>query len=318
MERVEGVGAAHIFRGDPRVRTSGIDEWFQGVLTRTHPVTARAHLYGADAGLCARRNVLLEHNTWLSSDTTAASTAYMAIGVALEDMLAVALRQNDRLFAQGMYLVEMRELKIRGKIDLIVRDHEEQLALIEVKSCGALPDAPKPTHLAQAQTYAAVSGIHRTWLTYISRNVATKPWGPGLAMRSFAVDCTEDALRPRLATAALSRLSADAGRLPPVPAHFRKHTECHYCEFRDFHCWTPRPGSAPTGPPDYYPLPELNVEEYINMDMEANKIASNLMKDSLWRKKDTILRILEDYPLVEELENFLRKEYVAVLNSISS
>lgn len=317
LKQLEGVGSAALFKGDPRLPTNDIDTWYQGVLTSVGEPRARAHLWGADAGLCARRNVLLEHNTWLSNVTTASSNAYMSIGVALEDMLARGLREKNLLLAQGMYLVEIPGLKVRGKIDLIVYDHEEELALIEVKTCGKLPTVANPVHLAQIQTYAAISGIRRSWLTYISRNVATEPWGPGVAMRTFQVDTSEEILKGRLHTAVLSRLASDLHKLAPVPTHFRKHTECHYCEFRDSHCWVPRPGLREEGEYrlDRHPLVDLSIEEHANLDREANKISEELFNNILFRKKETIEKLL-DYPLDDNLLLRLQKEYKEVMDLI--
>jgi hypothetical protein len=335
QKQIDGVGTASLFKGDPRLPSSDIDTWYQGVLTHVSEPRARAHLWGADAGLCSRRNVLLEHNTWLSNTTTASSNAYMSIGVALEDMLGRSLREKNRLLAQGMYLVEIPDLKIRGKIDLIAYDHEDMLSLIEVKTCGKLPTVANPVHLAQIQTYAAVSGITRCWLTYISRNVATEPWGPGIAMRTFEVDTREEVLKGRLHTAVVSRLASDLKKLTPVPASFRKHTECHYCEFRDSHCWIPRPGlrrpaayeaeesavyteqAAPLYPLDKSPIQDLSIEEYANIELEGNKRSKELMDNILYRKKDTLTKLLE-YPLHEELEDKVKNEYQNTLGLILS
>ena len=84
---------------------------------------------------------------------------YMAIGVALENMLRDALSERGLLIASNPYLISLPEVKVRGKIDLVVIDHEEDIALVEVKSCGELPFKPNPQHLSQIQTYSAISGI---------------------------------------------------------------------------------------------------------------------------------------------------------------
>ncbi len=225
-QRVDGVGEASIFRGDPRQTTSDIDSWFVSVLTRVEEAKARPNLYGADAGFCARRNVLMAHNYSLPSTVTSANNAYMSIGVALEDMLSEGIRRSGRLIEQNRYLIDMPEVRIRGKIDLLFIDPKGQVALIEVKTCGELPTAPKPTHLAQVQTYAAVSGIRVAYLTYISRNVQGKgaAWSPHLLMRTFIVDTSDNALANRLRIALLSRDAIRKEVSPPVPSTFRKNT----------------------------------------------------------------------------------------------
>jgi len=282
-------GEAHVFVGDPRA-VKDIDAWFRNVLYSSSPASSRPYLYGADAGLCARRNVLLQNNESVANEITDTANAYMAIGVAIEDMLAKALDKDGSLIKQSLRLVDMPELKISGKIDLVIFDTDGELALVEVKTCGKLPTEPKPTHLAQIQTYAAVSGIHKCWLTYISRNVELI-YGEGLSIRSFLVDTDEGILTERLRIAAFSAIAAKRKKVPPIPAHFRKHTECHYCQFRDLFCWKPRPGLG--GDVDSPPLPEMTGKEAAQVDTKAAALAEELWLESLDRKLRTIDSLLK-------------------------
>lgn len=290
LKRIEGVEAP-LYRGDPRLAETEMDAWLRKQLElRGEAPTARPHLYGADAGLCARRNVLLEKNEWVDSNVNAAGTAFMAIGVALENQLAEALRRGGSLVVQGHRTVDMPELPIRGKYDLVVFDSQDELAIIEVKTCGELPTEAKPTHLAQIQMYAAISGIESCWLTYISRKIV--PLQP-LQTRTFAVECGADALTQRLQIAALSRAAADLGWLPPQPPTFRKHTECHYCEFRDFFCWgkaetATRPATQPTSP-----LREATPGELVVLDTGAATLAQKLYGERGWRRRETMMGLLE-------------------------
>ncbi len=286
-------GDSAIYIGSPRPPTSDMDVWYQTVLAEMSNAKKRAYLYGADAGLCARRNVLLEHNTWLPSEKSAASQAYMAIGVGLEDMLAQGLRRKDLLLDQGRRLITIPEVKISGKIDLIMFDAEENLCLTEVKTCGDLPAEPKPVHLAQIQMYAAVSGITRCWLTYISRNVRVD-FGSKLAMRTFRVDTSQDILRHRFTVALISAELSRRGLLSPVPATFRKHTECHFCEFRDAFCWGSRPGLG--GEPPRPPLPAVSPEDYIALERRSLLVADSLVsgEEIAKRRRLTLEGILSD------------------------
>lgn len=285
FHKVDGFGEAAIFKGDPRIKETDIDSWYQEQIRETGDASKRPYLYGSDAGLCSRRNVLLEHNTWIPTGKSPATHGYMAIGVGLEDMLAQALRRKERLFVQSQRLVEMPEVKISGKIDLVVLDHKDEFALVEVKSCGKLPLEPKPEHLAQIQTYAAVSGVHRCWITYISRNVRSS-FSENIDLRSFPVDCGADILTQRLLTALVSRTASDAASLPPVPASFRKHKECHYCEFRDSFCWGHRPGN---GGAEAAPLlREYSPKEMIELEAGLIPIATRLYKESLYRYQKTL------------------------------
>ena len=264
--RVEGVGDASIFKGDPRLNISDADDWWNSLLGTTEPPSQRPYLYGADAGMCARKNVFHAHNTWVPFDKDPASIGYMALGDALENMLAGGLASRGKLVAQNMRLVEMPTLKVSGKMDLIFSDNNDQLRLAEIKSCGQLPDEPKVGHRAQVEMYAAVSGFDRVWLTYVSRNIR-QSYGPKISMRTFPIDITQDIVQSRLEVAALSMLAVKHRWLPPRSAHFRKSQECLYCPFLDF-CWS-RVSSG---------LDEMTPEVYAKFVKVAKRRADELVR----------------------------------------
>ena len=287
-QKVDPNSGVAIFKGDPRTSVKDIDKWYENLLGDYKDLSRsdnRPYLYGSDAGFCARRNVLLEHNDVIESLENTAGTAFMAIGTALENLLADALMRGGRLLAQNQRLVQMPEVKVSGKIDFIVFDHADQLALIECKSCGDLPVQPKPTHLAQIQTYAAVSGVDTAYLTYVSRKIV---WRQPLAMKTFVVDTSEAAMFEKLRIAALSRLASDRKVVPEVPAHFRKHTECHFCEFRDYYCFAQRPGQGGGLPALPGGITALDSPALIALDMEAQVLAQAMLFERSERLKATI------------------------------
>jgi len=288
FERIKEAGDASVFRGDPRLSIGDADDWWNSLLSTVEPPSQRPYLYGADAGMCARKNVFHSVNTWVPFDKNAASVGYMALGDALENMLAKGLADKGRLVAQNMRLVEMPSLKVSGKMDLIFSDNKDELRLAEIKSCGQLPTEPKTGHLAQVQMYAAVSGFDRVWLTYISRNIRNS-YGPKISMKTFEVTVTEDVIRTRLEIAALSMLASLHKKLPPKSAHFRKSQECLYCPFLDF-CW----GKVDSG------LPEMSPETYAKFAKVARRVAGNLVDKRQSRYIRTLKacwKLLEPGPL---------------------
>lgn len=270
-----------------------MDEWLTGILERgergrSGSIAGRPYLYGSDAGFCARRNVLLQENTWIESTVNSAGRGYMAIGVAFEDLLIQALKRERRYLGGQVRGVELAELKISSKFDALVLDPEDNLALLEVKTCGELPQEEKPAHLAQVQMYAAISGIRNAHLVYMSRNLT--PLKP-ISIRTFQVDTGDEALLRRLATAEESAEAAKRRVLPPVPATFRKHTECHYCEFRDPFCWGERPGRG--GDPEQPPLQELTPGEYVVLADAAKQRATAHLQSLPERFVTTVKSLLE-------------------------
>jgi hypothetical protein len=297
MTKIEGIQAP-IFKGDPRLPENDIDVWWQEMLSEVQPPSGRPHLYGSDAGLCARKNVFYSQNTWVPFQMTGATRAYMAVGVALENMLAERMAKAGRLVKQDTWIPLMPELKIRGKIDLIGYDVLDRLSLFEIKSCGKLPEAPNVQHLAQIQMYCAVTGIESAWLTYISRNVQAN-YGPKVDIRSFRVDTSAATLKKRLYTAALSELSIQEGSVPAIENDFRKTLECRYCPFLDF-CWVgePRYGSLP---PDS-PLDLMHVDREIVLRNKAYGISNKLYQDRYFRA----FSFLEEM-LIKDKERIIEK-----------
>lgn len=306
--RVEGTGDAIIHRGDPRIAKSDIDSWYNGLLGSVQPATARPWLYGSDAGLCARKNVFYSQNDSVPFIMQPSTRTYMAIGVALENLLAEALKDAGRLIAQNPYLIAMPEVKVRGKIDLVIFDMEDELALVEVKSCGELPTEPNPQHLAQIQTYCAISGVHRAYLTYISRKVqGNSSWGPNVDIRSFRVDTDKDSLYFRLYTVALSDLAIKEKKLPLINPTFRKTLECRYCPFLNY-CWRSEPRYGGEEPEDSG-IESFSIEEEVRVSDRANTVAMSLLKESSFRRDQSIKGWINSLdrssPLINKLISFL-------------
>lgn len=303
IKKLEHTGSALLFTGDPRLETEDIDTWYNNVLTHVASPKVRPYLYGSDAGLCARKNVYLEHNEWVPDAKKPTSLAYMAIGVGLEDMLAASLKGKGRLISHQLRLQELPKLKISGIMDLVILDHEDDVCLIEVKTCGDLPAEPKADHLAQVQIYSAVSGIRKAYITYISRKVRSG-YSDKLDIRSFRIDTSEEQLLYRLQVAYLSKLCSQIKKVPPVPSHFRKHTECHYCPFMDF-CWDTRPGRGSIEA--VTPIEELSIEEFIKLDEVAYTEALKLVKE-IDLREETTMKTLLSLASTSEQERVINKK----------
>lgn len=259
-----------------------IDGWWRSLLKHVDAPEPRRSLFGSDAGRCARLNTLHAFNKSVPFEVSDTTAAYMAIGTALEDMLATGLYDANRLVFSNYRLLSIPRLKIGGKIDIIMVDHEDKLSIAEIKSCGNLPTEPKWVHLQQAQTYAAMSGFDRAFLTYVSRSVSSK-WGGGLDIRTFNVPTDKDTLFERIRTAALSQLCIADSVLPPKPVWFRKTIECVFCPFTHI-CWN--------GEPAY--LPEASSELLEELENEADDLAIELMEERPIRYRKTLEHLLEE------------------------
>lgn len=287
MSKREKLGDVVFHIGDPREtgEAESLDDVYQKCLRETQPARKREYLWGADAGVCPRKN-LFNQEFPIPFQYYPSTKGYMAFGVAIEDMLAEALRDHDRLIKQDIRLVELKSslmshLRISGKMDIIAIDHEDQVCLIECKTCGQLPTKPKQNHYTQLMTYAAVSGFNNCYLTYVSRKVSSSGARGKLDLISFPIEVTEDTMFKVFYHAALSQCCMDARKTVPVPSEFRKAHECAWCDFSDY-CW----------PYDESPIEAFERKEYDNAKHLSINTADELIKQRPERYTETLEGLL--------------------------
>lgn len=196
----------------------------------------RPNLYGASAGGCQRENFLSAQENPLdgqSSITTAQSYFYMEIGNGIEDAIIGGLDRAEKLFGDNVYLPESFPL-VRGKIDIIFLDDSGEICLGEIKSCGKLPSEPKSGHLAQATTYASISGNDNVYIIYVSRNVLQTDGS--VAIKAFKIDTSLETLKKNMQIITESGLAIKNGYIPGIPSHMSK-SKCYYCPYFEKYCW---------------------------------------------------------------------------------
>ena len=158
------------------------------------------------------------------------------MGSLYETIVSKALgRANVYLDAETRVEAYHKELPVSGRIDFTVRDPEDldSLILVELKSCGKLPDKPRDGHLAQLMTYLTLTGIPKGVIWYISRSVAG--WGGDLLQRAFEVEPTLEEKWNSIFTTAFGAVHARDGLLPPRPPSMKKY-KCGFCPLVPF-CW---------------------------------------------------------------------------------
>ena len=306
MAKREKIGDVVFHIGDPR-DDGGIedmDDVYQVCLRETQDVRKRTYLWGADGGLCPRKN-LFNQEYPVPFQYYPSTKGYMAYGVAIENMLAKALDKHGRLIKQDIRLVELQSelmphLRISGKMDIIALDHEDQPALLEIKTCGPLPSKPKNNHRVQLETYAAVSGFNRCYLTYVSRKVSTGGARGKLDCITFPIEITPNVIFTRFYMAALSQHSMDCRRCPPVDPTFRKSHECIFCDFVDY-CW----------PHDESPVQPFTAKGYNTAKHISINTADELAKQRPERWIKTLEGLLTEKTLaeVEPWYDTLKEEY---------
>ena len=241
------------------------ENFFVEVLNHATSLDLRPNLYGSDAGYCPRKNFFYAKLEGQSEVFSATNKIYMGIGNGIEEVLAESLEQENRLFFTNLYLPPMEPI-VRGKIDFVYLNENNQIAIAELKTCGQLPTSPKPNHLAQLATYSAVAGYDICNLIYISRNVTdpAKPFGT-LAIKVFPVKFSFDEHVETLAKIVMSERAIQNEIAPPIPNAFYKTTTCSYCPFTDI-CWGEKEN----------PFPEMVPGQLTKEWIAAKEIAEGL------------------------------------------
>jgi PD-(D/E)XK nuclease superfamily len=206
-----------------------ITDYIKSGLQTIEKRSKRERLHASNAGHCGRRSVLsmTKSNDELVSP---ASALYFKIGNSIEEVVLDALYHVGVLVFR-QYKLHDEQLNLTGIIDGIVFANGA-LSLLEIKSCGALPEKPKPEHLAQSFLYSALTGLNAK-IIYVSRNVAT--WNGELLIREFTLPDNKDEMLKYVKQAAIARVCLSKKLLPPMPNGFKK-SNCSNCPFIP-HCW---------------------------------------------------------------------------------
>lgn len=195
---------------------------------------ARNKIYGSSAGLCERQTAgLILLPKGVTEERNAATQFYFSIGNAFEQVVERALKADGSWLASEMIVkLPVGEYEVSGRIDFVVQGDERPL-LVELKTCGKVPEKPRPYQLAQLHTYLLVTGFPSGLLWYISRSVAG--WSGTIQQRVFEVTPTEQELKVAANSIAVGAAYAAAERLPARPDRMRKY-KCGFCPLIP-HCW---------------------------------------------------------------------------------
>lgn len=244
----------------------------------------RGKLYGSQAGVCPRKNVI---NSFLETDATLSLSGsfYTSSGDCLEKNWIELLDYNDKLIANSVKLADnpnfikeseatncllygMDEyLGYSGILDFVVL-HDSKVWLLDSKVCGELPEKNSYNYERQVQFYSAVTGIDNSALLYLSRNIR-KDFNRELDIAVLKVDCSHEKLLDVMTVAFLSKLCVDNEILPNKTQFFKKTVHCKNCSFVDF-CYN-------DGDLELYPLVQ-DEELLVKLEKEAEELAVKFMK----------------------------------------
>lgn len=233
-------------------------------LSTISPTSREGRLYASDAGACARKAVLSATSNDMILNNPA-SNAYYGIGNAIEELLIKGLTKSDAiLFSQ--YRLPPVGINMGGYIDAIVIVNGK-IRVLEIKSCGKLPNGPKPAHTSQAAIYSAITGLPAT-LLYMSRSVANATGA--LQLAEFELESYHSVKRDAVYSAVLADVCVKRGVVPHKPYTMTEEKMCDeiYCPFTAI-CW-----HGQKLPVTY---PEVSVEDNPLVIKEATELTDKIM-----------------------------------------
>lgn len=243
-------------------------------------VSQDGRMYASTSGFCSRQTALSMTYSGFQEDS-AETTEFFKLGIAIEDLNIQALRKMGKLLFSQYELPDVG-LNLGGKIDGIYCLDEQHIRLLEVKSCGDLPDKPHAEHLAQASIYSAITGLPIT-LLYSSRNVYDFRSNE-LLQRKFEIEWNSLQLNESLVNAIYGKYSAESGYMPDKPASLNKEYKCGFCRFKGI-CWH-----------DEIPhLKPLDYDDYEIYEKALNKSTELLDPDNVISRRNGVLKHLATY-----------------------
>jgi len=201
----------------------------------------RDRFFASSAALCARQTAgLVMIPNSLKSHMDASSQFYFGIGNEFENIMAKAFDKADIIVDRETRVESSwREMPVSGRVDFVIKDPEnDELVLVELKSCGKLPHKPKPAHLAQLMTYLTLTGMKRGLIWYVSRSVAD--YKGVLKQKVFEITPTTEEKANTIRTIATGIMYAASDFLPPIPLDMKKY-KCGFCPLVPF-CWEEESG----------------------------------------------------------------------------
>lgn len=220
-------------RKGSRVAGRGLVRFIAAGLKIDVPRKSRGKLYAGDAGWCPRKSALFSLRDGRNVNN-AASQFYMETGTTVHRLIQKGL-ENVGVLVEAERRIDYKidNVQISGMIDGVV-EIDDEISVLEIKTCGALPSKPKKEHKHQAMVYALLSGIYKIIIFYFSRSIAS--YDGTLTAVEFEVLATPDELAETAHLLAESVVATKMGVIPRIPPHITSASNCGFCPFQKS-CW---------------------------------------------------------------------------------
>lgn len=202
-------------------------------------------------------------------DLTPESTLYFAVGNSIHDAIRKALEQSKVLVANE---VRITFGPIHGFIDdIIISAETGGLKIIDVKTCGQLPNRIKSGQGEQLLLYALLTGISEASIVYVSRNVANFN---GLMLKEIPALINGQAMEKVARVIAESLVYSERHLVVGRPEYRLTRETCGWCPFKDNGCYGTGDGILPLDEADGWHYGEPDTET----EIKVAQVAENLLK----------------------------------------
>lgn len=154
--------------------------------------------------------------------------AVFATGKGIHAAVAEALSKSGIVSVDAEeYPVELfinNEVKLRGRVDVLLVQLDGTKSVVEVKSTSRIPDQPYDSHYLQLQTYLHALGLERGFLLYWDKRTG--------AVKAYSAQKDPNALRRIGERAIILHEHLKSGRPPFKEAVVEnRYWECDLCDF---------------------------------------------------------------------------------------
>lgn len=246
--------------------------------------SSRDRIFASSSGLCARQTAgLILMDDDVEEKRLASAQFYFKIGSVYEKIMERAFRKSGLfLDAETRVELDIGPIPTSGRIDFVLRDpnDNDEVVLVELKSCGKLPDKPRPYQLAQLHTYMVMTGMEKGVIWYVSRSIAG--WNGKLLQRAFEIEMTTAQRETIAMNIAVGAHFAKSKVLPNIPPDMKKY-KCGFCPLVPL-CWDKHHIGMDVG--------SASKKERLDLRRLAENDVSEVMAEQGWLREEFIRVVL--------------------------
>lgn len=214
----------------------------ESVANKTYSYQRRSNnLYASDLW-CSRKAIYSSLD--VNKTKTLSSDLFFSHGTGVEQVLLDALELENILVARQLKMPDFG-LSLSGYCDAIAL-YDNELRIVEVKSCATLPESASYSHERQALNYSAAFAIPRFDIVYMTRNVSKTTSKVAIKCFNFKADAKRwDSALTRMIAAHVFK---QENFMPPRHREFNM-SHCSFCDYK-VQCYANSPLPLPTASDD--------------------------------------------------------------------